>query len=214
MQERKTVLDTSCMSRSFGGVQAPMRSSKIVDGCLGPYNSTLNIGDIQSMTFDDDHDGPWWITTVEGREARRYDVLHTSPDGVAPMLANRTKQQLANALREKAGITADPLRPMSKIKEYAERRGINLQYKKTRVTEGWQGKPKGLLQIRWERGWIDPCKCTTFRNDKTAGRILVNTLFYTINGRKVMQTGQLVESSLLRVLMGQCTDFKEEEIAL
>jgi hypothetical protein len=212
-RKKDGALDTSSMSRSFGGVQAPMRSSKIVDGCLGPYNSTLSIGDIQSMVFDDNHDGPWWITTAEGREARRYDVLHASPDGVAPKLANRTKQQLANALRDEAGITVDPLRPMSEIKEYAERHGINLQYEKTRVTEGWQGKPKGLLQILWERGWIDPCKCTTFRNDKTAGRI-VNTSFYTINGRKDMQTGQLVESSSLRVLMGQCTDFQEEETAL
>jgi hypothetical protein len=23
------------------------------------------------------------------------------------------------------------------------------------VKEGWLGKPKGMLQILWERGWID-----------------------------------------------------------
>jgi hypothetical protein len=102
---------------------------------------------------------------------------------------------------------------MNEIKEFANRHGVDLQYRKAHIMEGWVGKSKGLLQILWERGWIDPCKCATFKQDKTAGKI-VNTSFCTINGRKDAQTGQILETSSLRALMGQCTDFKEEETAL
>ena len=208
-RKKDCALDTSSMSRSFGGVQVPIRSSKIVDGCF--FNLTLSIGDIQSMVYDDDHDGPWWIVTPEGRRARQYDILPA--EGVAPKRSNRTKLQLSDALREEAGITVDPLRPMAKIRELAIQHGIDLMYDKVQIIEGWLGKPKGLLQILWERGWIDPCKCQGFKNDKTAGKI-VNFSFYTINGRKDLQTGALIQSSSLRALMGKCTDFLEEETAL
>ncbi len=34
--------------------------------------------------------------------------------------------------------------------------GINTQKRVTpRLVTGWEGKGKGLLQILWERGWID-----------------------------------------------------------
>ena len=53
-----------------------------------------------------------------------------------------------------------------------------------------------------------------FKQDKNAGRI-VNTSFYTISGRKDPRTGQILDSTSLRaLLMGQCTDFKEEDTAL
>jgi hypothetical protein len=61
--------DASSMSRSFGGVQPKIRSSKIVDGCLGPFNPTLSVGDVQSMIFEQHNDGPWWIVLLDGREA-------------------------------------------------------------------------------------------------------------------------------------------------
>jgi hypothetical protein len=34
----------------------------------------------------------------------------------------------------------------------------NIPYKVTTkiINEGWNGKPKGMLQILWERGFIDP----------------------------------------------------------
>jgi len=212
-RKKDGALDASSMSRSFGGVQPKIRSSKIVDGCLGPFNPMLSVGDVQSMIFEEHDDGPWWIVSLDGREARRHDIVHAPIEGATVKLTFRTKLQLAKALRDEAGITVDPLRPMSEIKEIANRHGIDLQYQKALVTEGWHRKPKGLLQILWERGWIDPCECTTFKQDKTAGKI-VNTSHYTINGRKDPLTGQVLESSSLRALMAQCTDFKEEETAL
>ncbi len=212
-RKKDGALDASGMSRSFGGAQPKIRSSKIVDGCLGPFNPLLSIGDVQSMIFEEHDAGPWWMVSLDGREALRHDIVHPPVEGAPIKLTNRTKLLLANALRDEAGITVDPLRPMDEIKEIANRHGVDLQYQKANITEGWHGKPKGLLQILWERGWINPCECKTFKRDKTAGKI-INTSHYTINGRKDPQTGQVLESSSLLALMAQCTDFKEEETAL
>jgi len=33
--------------------------------------------------------------------------------------------------------------------------GIELTCQVEVIEEGWLGKPKGLLQVLWERGWID-----------------------------------------------------------
>jgi hypothetical protein len=32
------------------------------------------------------------------------------------------------------------------------------------VKEGWLGKPKGMLQILWDRGWIDSTKVVSGRS--------------------------------------------------
>jgi hypothetical protein len=213
-RKKDGALDASSMSRSYGGVQPKIRSSQITDGCLGPFNPSLRTGDVQSMVYSETDAGPWWIVTQEGREAQRYDIIHDPLPGAAIKLANRTKAQLARALNDEAGIAVDPLRPMDEIKEIlANTHGISLQYPKARITEGWSMKAKGLLQILWERGWINPGECMAFKQDKNAGRI-VNTSFYTINGRKDPRTGQILDSTSLRALMGQCTDFKEEDTAL
>ena len=71
------------------------------------------------MVFEEHHDGPWWISSLEGHEAQRRDIVHIPSDGVTMKLTNRTKLQLANALRDKAGITVNPLRPMNNIMEFA-----------------------------------------------------------------------------------------------
>jgi hypothetical protein len=80
--------------------------------------------------------------------------------------------QLADALND-AGINVDPARPVSELRGFANQHGIPLQYRKMHVVKGWQGKAKGLLQVLWERGWIDPDKCQRINN---TGK-LVNTSF-------------------------------------
>lgn len=66
-----------------------------------------------------------------------------------------------------------------------------------KIEEGWQGKPKGLLQILWERGWID-----------------ANNLGnYTMGGRQ-NASGVLMKNTSLKLLMANCIDFEEEESLL
>jgi len=66
-----------------------------------------------------------------------------------------------------------------------------------KVVEGWEGKAKCLLQILWERGFID---ATNLKN-------------YTMNGQDAC--GILIPDTSLKLLMANCVvDFKEEESLL
>jgi hypothetical protein len=62
------------------------------------------------------------------------------------------------------------------------------------------GKPKGLLQVLWERGFID----TSLPNWKG---------FYSLNGT-VDARDNIVEGSSLKQLMKECQDFIDEESLL
>ncbi len=42
-------------------------------------------------------------------------------------------------------------------------RNICTTVEEQKVKEGWLGKPKGMLQVLWERGWIDSSKVVTAR---------------------------------------------------
>jgi hypothetical protein len=51
----------------------------------------------------------------------------------------------------------------------AQRAGIPLLYEQQEIIQGWEGKPKGMEQILWEQGWIDPsqnCKVYTVHGTK------------------------------------------------
>ena len=66
-----------------------------------------------------------------------------------------TKPQLIEMLQQKQGID-NPKGNKQQIKDMAQRAGISLTYEKQEINQGWEGKPKGMEQILWERGWIDP----------------------------------------------------------
>ena len=74
------------------------------------------------------------------------------------------------------------------------------------------GKPKGLLQVLWERGWIDESRCKE-STDKEGCKIL-NISCYTLNVKKNPITGTLDESMSLRHIIATCSDFIHEETAL
>ncbi len=74
---------------------------------------------------------------------------------------------------------------------------IPVQITMPEITEGWEGKPKGMLQILFERGFINPERMTE----------------YTIDGRNDV-FGNLVADTSLRYLMEQLSDFQDEETLL
>jgi hypothetical protein len=88
---------------------------------------------------------------------------------------------------------------MKELQDFATTNGIPLHVNNPEVTQGWEGKPKGLLQVLWERGFIDESKP-------------VNC--YTVDGRKVPITGEIDSTYSLRHMIRGCQDFKEEETAL
>jgi hypothetical protein len=66
------------------------------------------------------------------------------------------------------------------------------------VIEGWEAKAKGLFQILWERGFIDPAKK---KED------------YTVDGKKEV-FGNVIRETSLKHLLSLLTDFIDEETVL
>ena len=85
------------------------------------------------------------------------------------------------------------------IIQAAQEQGIPIKEEQAIIIEGWEGKAKGLLQVSWECGFIDPTK-----NMKTD---------YTINGKK-NALGILQCKTSLKAIISNCTDFEEEETML
>jgi hypothetical protein len=79
----------------------------------------------------------------------------------------------------------------------AKENGISSKVTSAKVVEGWQGKAKGLLQVLWERGFIDA----------------TNLEKYMMNVRQDA-CGVLMPKTSLKYLMANCEDFEEEESLL
>ena len=145
------------------------------------------------MVFKPHDTGPWHLSD-EQREAQRHDRLTGQSRRI-----ERSKKLLTKALSE-AGVELPEKRGYTRkeLQTFALRHGIDLFEDKERIIGGWQGQPKGLLQVLWERGLI-----TEASMEK-----------YTVDGRKDAITGSINLQFSLRHLLAECTDFKEEETAL
>jgi hypothetical protein len=192
-KKRPDGLDAGKMNSGYGGVQPHIRDSKIVDqdGYLGPFDTFVADGDTQIFDFRAEDTGPFWLTP-EQREESRHDRPKA---GATPK--ERSKQELYCDLLA-AGERNLPkhINKISKdnLVERARAKGIPLE--KTPVDEGWEGKPKGLLQILWERGWIDETQVDRYRLETRD------------------EDGKIVEEFSLRAMMESCLDFAVEETQL
>ena len=84
------------------------------------------------------------------------------------------------------------------IQDFARNNNIGLSDCREQIAPGWEGQPKGLLQVLGERGLIERDSL-----DK-----------YTLDGRKDHITGTVDLQFSLRNIMTECADFKQEETAL
>ena len=85
----------------------------------------------------------------------------------------------------------------NRLHELARANGVETHKLVEKILPGWEGKSKGLLQMLWERGLLDP-------------QLLDNTLWKgknPISGKSDLQY-------LLRNIIAKCSDFKNEETAL
>ena len=78
--------------------------------------------------------------------------------------------------------------------EICEQHHIAITKNEDKIKEGWEGKPKGLLQVLWERGLIDNA----------------NLKDYSLTGKKD-EFGIVDNIKSLRHIMGMCHDFLNEE---
>ena len=113
-------------------------------------------------------------------------------------LVERSKKLLVDALKS-AGVVLQAQRNHTKkeLQVFATNNGIDLFERKEQIVPGWEGRPKGLLQVLWERGLIEE-----------------SLEKYTLEGRKDPITGKVDLQLSLRHILANCTDFKDEETAL
>lgn len=107
----------------------------------------LRVGDTQSLVFKIGDSGPFYLSP-EQRELQRHD----RPTG-RHKLVEKSKKLLVNSLKE-AGVLLQQQQSYSKkeLQEYARSNNVDLFEQRETVVPGWQGQPKGLLQVLWERG--------------------------------------------------------------
>lgn len=148
-------LDLITMNTGFGGAQVAFDRTVLTEpSCLGIYDKVfaeqLDAGDIQYYTFDF-FDGPFWMTSEE-REASKLDVDNTGID----IDRKLKKAELVEAILQSPTPPAGDLfkKSAQSLRTIAERLNIPTRVKERKIREGWAGKPKGLLQICWERRLI------------------------------------------------------------
>jgi hypothetical protein len=99
------------------------------------------------MYFSAEYPGPFWLSTKE-RERMRHDVL---------LSGTKTKRlaraEMLAALQGKGVVASGKAKDLKILCDNNGKGTIILKQKKG---EGWEGKLKGMLQILWEQGWIDP----------------------------------------------------------
>ena len=177
----------------YGGKQPIMRDTKLTSSSFfGPYHTKeypLQKGDTQRLQFFGMDPGPCYLNKDE-LEERRYDR-----ETGKKRIVNIVKSDLILSL--KAIGVKDPKGNRKKLQELAQRHNVPIQHEQVVIAEGWVDKPKGSLQILYERGWIHPDKIHE----------------YTKKGRKdkdVLGDNGACVSFSLDELMNQQEDFKNE----
>jgi hypothetical protein len=178
-----------------------MRESVIKgeDGYLGMNERTLNVGDTQHFIYQPGDVGPFWMTEAE-REINRHDRILPSPPGNDPPTRNKTIAELRNELAPLKILNEQRQYRLAELRDFARSNNIELKKLKTREKKGWEGQPKGLLQVLWERGWIDRDHYDRYTMDPATN-----------------EDGEVLEGAedmSLKCLMASCLDFAEERTAL
>jgi len=201
-KKRSHGLDVRSMNKGFGGEL--LRNSKIeeVNGFLGPFHDPLNprmitVGQEQTFGYTSPNDiayGPFYLTNAEMETKRKDQLVSLDNDKDK----DKSKAELVADLMETEWGKAEGKIVISKmlvrdLRSKATLLGIETHKRVThRVVPGWEGKGKGLLQILWERGWIDESKLKEYKV------------------RVTDDAGIIIPEYSLTTLMENCTDFKNE----
>ena len=170
-------LDAKALNVGYGGSQAIMEPSLIngFNGYLGQHPRLVDPGDTQHFSFQEEDEGPYYLSDTE-RQQKKYDT----PTGRL-LSKNKTKKQLATELVSLGLVDVMQLpTTLAELKAKATEHDIDLKIETQLIVEGWNGKPKGLNQICWEGGLLDPTQtytkanltkllhdCTDFQNSET-----------------------------------------------
>jgi hypothetical protein len=148
---------TRNMNVSHGGSVGMMHDTIIQE--VGPQHPrTLNVDNKQVMYFVEDDDGPFWMTPAQ-QLATKYDRQLV---GTAKSRAKTKIEQLKD-LRQSGYDTTKQQYRKEELVALCGQRNLPITIEEQEVKEGWLGKQKGMLQILWERGWINSSKVVSQR---------------------------------------------------
>jgi hypothetical protein len=177
------------MNKLFGGQQPKMRPSTLMDkGCFGPHHTEaykLQPGDTQSMVFESTDPGPFYLDTIQKEKRRLDEKTGKMITKVIP------KTRLIQMLKDMNIL--NPVGNLKHLQAQCSALDLPVTYTEEKILEGWVGKPKGSLQVLYERGWIDPEQWR----------------MYTDKGR-MDEMGILMEHTSLNLLMQKQSDFATE----
>ncbi len=159
------------------------------EGCLGlKIGRTLNVGDVQSFVFKPTDEGPFHLNAQE-RQTKCHDVLLEGTKK-RKLTKKELEEQLTNNGIEARGTA-------KKLQQLCKDRGLPIEIEERKIIEGWVGKLKGMLQVLWERGFINKG----------------NLQQYTVDGKKDAY-GVLIPNTSLKLMVSNLQDFEEEESLL
>jgi hypothetical protein len=145
-------LNASDMNAGYGGNQPTMEPSEILaeEGYLGPIDhpKKLKVGDKQYFVFESTDDGPFWMSPEE-RERTRHDYqtgVTNRNKYIAELKADLAQYNILDNRRSYR---------LAELQEIARSKNIPLRKDAPVYQKGWEGKPKGLKQVLWERGFIE-----------------------------------------------------------
>ena len=132
------------------------------------------------------------VLTPEQRAAKRKTVYGEMQYGI-----EKTAAELIRDLFVMKNVRIKGNK--KKLKEAADKYNVPTTKDEPKIlVKGWQGEAKGLLQVLWERGFIDTTK---------------GARYYAKNGTRD-EAGIIRPDTNLQELMGNCIDFEEEHTLL
>ena len=133
--------------------------------------------------------GPFYLTDKQRLEGR-YDV--------GPGTYKRRKRRRSELIAHlHAKFFELPNRKLliADLRVFAQLHGVESEVEEEVLRKGWVGKQKGLLQVLYERGMLDPEK--------------YEAKFYGVSGKKDKDE-VFIPGSSLKDLLASCSDFKNE----
>ncbi|KAL7528778.1 hypothetical protein ACHAXR_003942, partial [Thalassiosira sp. AJA248-18] len=186
-KKRAGGLDVKQMNKGWGGGLLRKTAIKRKEGYLGPFHNPDNpkmvkVGEEQTLVYESVADlqfGPFHLSD-DKREEKRLD-RSIALDPAKAGMRDKTKSELVDDLMATDYGKAEGKNVMQKkllrdLKVKAS--NMNLDTKKMvthRLDIGWEKKGKGLLQVAYERGFIDesiPLKNYKLKVEDEAGDIV------------------------------------------
>ena len=118
------------------------------NGYLGPFGCILEKWQTQSQIFLPNDRVTFWMSQMK-TENSRHDWLIFD----WTMLPTKTSR---NRCQEGGGGCQQPRKNKRGTNNSLKNKQIQATRQFQKKKGGWEGKAKGLLQVLWEQGWINP----------------------------------------------------------